>query len=743
MNAKTDWNVKCLYLLGLVLVVTFALTLGQGCAPGAGDLEADSESAAGQEALDRLRLSSLQPPRLRVAGGVPAFLTMDVLVSPSLVDDPTAGALQYLQDYRELYRMSDPNQQLFLNRIRSSVGEAHVFFYQKHDEVSVFAAELAVHMVDGHVVMTNGHYLPDIQVSPEPTFEVADAQAIALAGAPGTETALMGVPMLMYYDESLIMGGRVDTHLTWRINVRGHRLSDGTGTSWMVFVDANDGSLLAYYDESPTDSADKDFDIQTVNNTTSDSCWAWAWETDDDEWFDEDGSDGYPGAGQDPFLDGQRSYDFSHQVYDFFYNNFHRHSWDNDEEEVAIMVHVGSNWPNASYDSGCGEINFGDGFVSLDILAHEWTHAIDDHEGELIYSNQSGALDESFADVFGCFVDGDDWLIGEDKSVGGTSRSLADPTLFGQPDHMNNFLVSSNDLAGDWGGVHTKSGIPNKAAYLIIEGDKHNGYFIKGIGRDKALHLYYYVLRSGVTSSSNFNDLRNLMVGFAQSIGGQWGITSEDVCDIKNAYASVGINVGGGDSDCDGTPDSSEFDDDNDGTPDAEDNCPNISNIYQEDMDGDGLGDSCDPDIDGDGVLNNDDNCPWTANPGQADTDGDGRGDPCDDDDNDGVPNVSDNCPTVPNTAQQDTDGDGVGDACDDDDDNDGVKDEDDNCPLDYNPDQADPDGDQLGSVCDNCPNVYNPDQKDCDANGIGRACDDLQLSGEWKYLDNCSLPTD
>ena len=606
------------------------------------------ESVAGLQALDRLRQASAQWPRLRVAGGVPVFVTAEVPVSPQLADHPTGGALQYLQDYKELYRMDDPDQQLFLNRVRSNVGEAHVFFYQKHDEVPVYAAELAVHIVNGNVVITNGHYLPVIQVSSDPTLSAADAEAVALAGAPGTQTALMGVPKLMYFDESLLTGGRWDTHLAWRIGVRGDRASDGVATSWMVFVDAHDGSLLAHYDELVTNVPDKSFHIHSANNTTADGNCNWQ---SSDWWFDEDGDIGYPGAAQDPFLDGLKAANASHQVYDFFHDNFDRHSWDDgffSEHHVEIVVHVGADWENASYSSACSELRFGDGFVTSDILAHEWTHAIDDHEGELIYSLYSGALDESFADVFACFVDSADWLLGEDRPAG-AARSLADPPLYSQPDHMDDFLVTTDDH----GGVHTNSGIPNKAAYLIIEGGQHNGYIIQGIGRDKAMQLYYKVLTNGVTSNTDFDDMRDLMVQFAFQYGGQWGFTSDDICDVRNAYASVGINVLGADSDCDMIPDSSESDDDGDGIWDAQDNCPHIPNMFQEDMDGDGLGNFCDPDIDGDGVPNEDDNCPHHPNPDQADPDGDGIGTVCD------------NCPDVPNADQADCDQNGIGRACD------------------------------------------------------------------------------
>jgi hypothetical protein len=86
----------------------------------------------------------------------------------------------------------------------------------------------------------------------------------------------------------------------------------------------------------------------------------------------------------------------------------------------------------------------------------------------------------------------------------------------------------------------------------------------------------------------------------------------------------------------------------------AEDNCPDMFNVYQDDMDDDGLGDACDPDIDGDGALNEEDVCPYIHDPLQEDNDQDSVGNACD------------NCPDIYNPYQYDRDGDGIGDLCDD-----------------------------------------------------------------------------
>jgi hypothetical protein len=419
------------------------------------------------------------------------------------------------------------------------------------------------------------------------------------------------------------------------------------------------------------------------------------------------------------------------------------------------MLHVGaSNFNGLATYSNDGCIKLKDNAASRDVIGHEWSHAIDDNEGELIYSNASGALDESFADFFGCMQD-TDWLIGEES--GNAFRNLANPPQFGNPphpDHFNNFFFTTSDS----GGVHTNSGIPNKVAFLVTDGGVHNGFVITGMGRDKATDFYYHVLVDWVGGSTNFDDARNAFVVQAGSwaLAGTHGFTFNDLCQVRNAWASVGI--GEGDTDCDGVGNFSEDDNDADNIPDSSDNCPNISNFGQWDSDGDGLGNDCDNDDDDDGIPDDgsgsgvigdktcfsglktqcDDNCISKPNADQADVDGDGIGDVCDDGDKDGFIDSADNCPNMYNPPQTDSDGDGTGNACDTDDDDDGDLDASDNCPLVPNSNQADGDGDGVGDVCDNCPTVPNSSQKDCNGNGLGAACD----FSEAIYDENCDLPT-
>ncbi|MCC6190237.1 MAG: thrombospondin type 3 repeat-containing protein [Anaerolineales bacterium] len=714
------------------------------------------------DALRQLEAESQRPPNLRFEQGIPRFMTVEVPIPAALPDDPLVRALDFLDRYRDLYRLADPRAQLYLGRIASDSDGQHLFFGQQQAGIPVYAAQLVLHLMGDHVVGSSGNYLADLPDLPPPGITAADAQAIALLDVAATEVELIGEAKLMYFDLGLIGGGEAGTHLAWRIALRGYRSGDGAATSWSYFVDAHGGEVLLGLDEAPTHHPNwrpgEDFDIETGNNDKSISCWLLT--TSDDQWFDEHGpTSDYPGGpGNYPGgdADGDNAYDFIHQTYRYYYDNFKRRSYDGGEEDVEVYVHVGVNWLNAHFNTGCDIFEFGDGMVTRDIFAHEFTHGVTASTAELIYANQSGALNESYSDVFGALVDADDWTLGE-GSVRGTLRDMSDPPRNGHPDHMLG-SVSGDGLGlrvlasgvkpncaenggNDCGFVHTNSGIPNKVAFLIAQGGTHNGISVSGLGRAKTGQLYYVVLTRFLTQNAQLIDARDATVWVAQAWAnlGAWAFTAADVCSVTNAFASVGL--GPADLDCDGVLDNADPDDDGDYVPDSQDNCATVANPNQRDTDGDGAGDACDRDDDGDGAPDATDNCRLAFNPGQTDDDGDGMGEACDDDDSDTVPNATDNCRSVFNLHQEDNDGDGVGDACDSDDDNDGVPDSTDNCRLTSNPGQQDADGDGVGDACDLCSTAWDPFNTDTDADSVGDACDsDDDNDGVPDNDDNCPL---
>ena len=167
---------------------------------------------------------------------------------------------------------------------------------------------------------------------------------------------------------------------------------------------------------------------------------------------------------------------------------------------------------------------------SIDTAAHELTHAVIDRTADLDYECQSGALNEAIADMMAYNLDPEDTTYGEDRD-GGAIRDYADPTLHGQPGHVDDYDAMPNDDDNDHGGVHTNSGIPNHAYYLLVQ----------SVGRDHAEQILYRALTEKLESDSNFEDFRTAMIESARELYGQ-----DEVDGVDEAFAEVGLdgNVG-------------------------------------------------------------------------------------------------------------------------------------------------------------------------------------------------------
>ena len=699
------------------------------------------DSAADQQqeiALDQLEQTSSETVTVQLEDGVVRHLTFDLTPPASVPTDTLSQAQWFLGEYRTLLRFDDPATSLQL--IRRSADGLHLTFRQLHHDIPVDPAQLVVSLDPVGVVGVAGNYAPSITLAPTPTVSSANATAVALA-AYGPAAELIGDTQLRYFDPSLLGLEGASMQLAWLVHLR------DAAAAWSVYVDAHSGVLLLAL---PRHAQEFELDLQNGKNRSMFEMCTFGSNI---------GIYSFPPDSVDAANNFRR-------VYDFWRGVFNRDSYDDDGEEIQVDINanLGLGGVNAQYTDGfCDAFQFSTGMATLDIVGHEFTHAVDNSEGDLDYYAQSGALDESFADIFGYFVDNDDWLHGEGSAnasmpfagIAGcvqtaANRDLSNPPCHGQPDHvlasisgdgvgLRTVLASESDPP-DNAYVHTNSGIHNKAAYLLINGGVFGGYTVRGIGEAKARALFYVVLTGRLWSSAQLIDARYAAVDMArafalnQQLQQPWfpgfGFTAADVCSVRTAYAAVGL--GWGDANCDGIEDPPNLPDpDADGVPAPRDNCPNTPNPTQADTDGDKLGDACDPDQDNDAVLNSVDNCPFTPNPNQRDWNANGRGDACEDSDRDGIVDALDNCKAIPNSDQKDWDLDKVGNACDPDMDGDNIDNQLDNCPVRFNPDQEDLTeteiggaADGVGDTCDLCPADFSPGNGDLDGDGEGDVCD-------------------
>jgi Zn-dependent metalloprotease len=233
-------------------------------------------------------------------------------------------------------------------------------------------------------------------------------------------------------------------------------------------------------------------------------------------------------------------------VYQYYFDTFERNGLDGNNVNYTGVIHWGYNYNNAFFmadalENGDPIMAFGDGdginfsgfAKSLDIAALELQHGITAYEAELIYENQSGALNEAYSDLFACMVDDDDWRIGEDITLMEPEfvRDLADPTqgIEPLPTHMDEYRHMPNTEEGDWGGVHINMSIPSHAGYLMAEGLENN------IGRERTARIWYDALTNCLTSASEFEDARRCTIEAAEA---------EDpsaVAVVQRAWNEVGV----------------------------------------------------------------------------------------------------------------------------------------------------------------------------------------------------------
>lgn len=228
---------------------------------------------------------------------------------------------------------------------------------------------------------------------------------------------------------------------------------------------------------------------------------------------------------------------FTNEVYNYYKDVHNRESYDGKGADINSFIHVpdpdyGGSWSNAAWTGA--EMIYGDGdqktenaFTAADdVVAHEITHGVTSSTADLVYKFQPGALNESFSDVFGYFVDSEDWTMGEDlyKTPGEAIRDLQNPTKYGQPAHMKNYKNYSINY--DRGGVHINSGIPNKAAYNTIT----------KLGKEKSEQIYYRALTQYLTPQSQFSDAKSSLIQSAKDLYGD-----KEANDVKAAWDEIGV----------------------------------------------------------------------------------------------------------------------------------------------------------------------------------------------------------
>ena len=536
--------------------------------------------------------------RWRKNNGTPAFISGNVSSTKFITNQKEGSVhemtLALFTEHRDIFQLDDPASELQVTASYTDhLGKQHLRFQQRYNNVPIWGHDLAVHFnPDGSMYAFNAHYSPTPRNIESTDIRVTKEQAIGKAIS-GLAERVMIEPLNDWARTVLSYNGPSCTkyiwseqndrqpHLVWHVEIR-----PNFRDCWYYFIDTQSGKILQAYNatnsDGPTTSVATDLNgnNQTLNVYELSNTYYMLdasrsiWQTNQPDilndpkggllTLDAGGKD----LGQNTSIShvtsnnntwSDRTSVSAHsnvgEVFQYYFGTHNRRGIDGKGSTVISVIHVTQGgqpmdnafWNGAVMAYGDGNSAFRPLAGSLDVAAHEMTHGVIQHTVGLEYKFQSGALNESLADIFGVMVDREDWQLGEDVVLtsvfpSGALRDMQDPHNGGssindngwQPAHMDEFLnLTINE---DNGGVHINSGIPNRACFLM--GD--------AIGKDKTEKIYYRLMDAGyLNSQSSFIDMRLAAIRAATDL---YNDPSAEVSAVKAAFNGVGITDG------DGTP---------------------------------------------------------------------------------------------------------------------------------------------------------------------------------------------
>lgn len=540
---------------------------------------------------------TLEPLRLRVVRdaetGLPILIERKSTSSGSTNGSKNGGArlsaaaavsatYQFIGQVRGLLKLEKPEANFTVARTETDeLGQMHVRLTQTHLGVPVLGSEVVAHLAAGEVSSLNGRYqYIDTGLSTKPALALTDASERALQDVRKTSTVRSFGDNLLKMKSTegeLCVFPTADgsAKLAYQLTVRPNLLE-----RWEYVVDAQTGEILDKYNHTctfmapPVVASARDLNgvtrsIQTYQqsgtyylidatrpmfNATaskmpSDPVGA-IW-TVDAKNSNSDNPKLYQitsGNNADWSPTAVSAHYNASVAYDYYQKTFSRNALSGNGATMISLINItdddGKGLDNAYWN---GKIMaYGNGRLlkplagGLDVAGHEMTHGVIQNTANLQYKNQSGAINESMADVFGAMIDRSNWTIGEQVATpnllpSGALRDLSNPNQGGKTRDPNGYqpatMAQYENMSDDNGGVHINSGIPNFAFYK----------FATAVGKDKAEKVYYRALTTYLVRTSQFLDLRLAVV---KAAGDLYGATGAEVTAAKNAFDAVGIVEG-------------------------------------------------------------------------------------------------------------------------------------------------------------------------------------------------------
>ncbi len=467
---------------------------------------------------------------------------------------------------RSALKLKDAEKYNHYKKESDKYGFSHYRYRQAFKNIPVEYGVFYIHTRNGRVVSANGERYENISVNTSPSKNIQECyeKAVSWFGISKviTDESVIRKPELFIFplkteyklayrfDLFAEAGNKrayiyVDAH-TGSILKEANRIMDGDAIGTAVTM--HNGTVTITTDSlSPTSfrlrESGRGNGIITwdLNNTTN---YAGAVDfTDSDNLWNTTTNQDH--AAYDAHFGAEKTYDF-------YFDNFGRNSYNDSGAVINSYVHYSTGYVNAFWNGSV--MTYGDGngtqylpLTSMEVVGHEITHAVTEHTAGLIYAGESGALNESFSDIFGNTIrflyspSVATWFVGDQIVIPGSGatpfRNMADPNQFDCADTYGGLFWNNGDI------VHYDSGVQNFWYYLLTTGgsgvnDIGNAYLVNGIGMADAMAIAYRNLSVYLTPSSNFMASRN---GAIQAAIDLFGSCSNQVVQTTNAWYAVGV----------------------------------------------------------------------------------------------------------------------------------------------------------------------------------------------------------
>ncbi len=513
-------------------------------------------------------------------------------------DAPYSGK-EIFNQQPELLGLSANDEMRLLMQKEDAVGNHHYRYGQYYQGVRVEMVEYTVHERNGKVYLINGDFVRTLETNVHPSLTEQEAIDIALKAVPAQEYLWEGDEELRFkikkndpaatlypQPELLLVKKDVNGDMVASNYVLAYRMILFTKkpySSQLVYVAAQTGNILRIQDLgiscsggtaattfNGTQTVHTRFDAEGCSGTASfqsvDDCHS------DSPIYSWDDGDGELRCDADNNWTQGTSYTKQmcisslwamRNAFDYYNSTWNHESYDGNGglmdvyNDYVFSDNQGNpTGKNARFEpvidnilvgSGATTTLFTDDYNTDDILGHEFTHGVIyyAHIDPLLYMNESGALNESFADIFGeaveRFAEGTtDWLMAADKSDH-EIRSFITPNDFNDPDtYYGDFWYDGSD---DAGGVHTNSSVQNHMFWLLVTGGEEmndNGITTKveGIGFDDAIAIAWQAMMYYLNSTNGYPTARNAWIAAAADL---YGNCSQQMISTGAAWEAVGI----------------------------------------------------------------------------------------------------------------------------------------------------------------------------------------------------------